>query len=145
TGALAALGLVALGLAVLLEVGLVPAAAGEAERRRGQLAPHPALGAAGRARGRVRVGELLQAVELMAAGGAAERVDGHGVTGWEVDRAPTWGRGGRNQAAASVGAAPRRGRLGHGRRQVELHLEQAAAGPREFVQEAPAGLHFHGP
>src|SRR5690606_12919668 len=49
-GAFAALARqVALPVAVLLEVGLVPAAAGQAELRGGQLAVHPARRAAGRA------------------------------------------------------------------------------------------------
>src|SRR5690606_10527618 len=68
-GALAALaGQVALAVAVLLEVGLVPAAAGQPELRRGQLAAHRALRAAGGAGGRIGVGQLLQAVEVVAAG-----------------------------------------------------------------------------
>src|SRR5690606_10868123 len=58
-------------LAVLLEVGLVPAAAGEAEAGGGDLALHRGRGAGG-AGLRVRIREFLQAVELVAAGIAGE-------------------------------------------------------------------------
>src|SRR6476659_9841953 len=71
---------VALLVAVLLEVGLVPAAAGQAEARRRQLALDRRR-AAIRAGVRVGIGKLLQAVEAVAAGGADEGVDGHGGTG----------------------------------------------------------------
>src|SRR5690606_40111139 len=66
-----AAGQVALAVAFLLEVGLVPAAAGQPERWRGHLAAH-ALGRAVGAGLGIRVGELLQAVELVAAGGRSE-------------------------------------------------------------------------
>src|SRR5690606_26340070 len=69
---------VALPVAVLLEVGLVPAAAGQAERRCGHLPTDLAAGVAGRAGLRVGVGKLLQTIESVAAGGALERIDGHG-------------------------------------------------------------------
>src|SRR5690606_3354926 len=89
--ALAAIGEVALAVAVLLEVGLVPAATGEAERRRGQGALHRG-GAAGRAGIRIRVGKLLQAVEAVAALLAAVRIDGHGDIGrWFVSSAQCGG------------------------------------------------------
>src|SRR5690606_18519893 len=65
-------------LAVLLEVGLVPAAAGEAEAGGGDLALHRGRGAGG-AGLRVRIREFLQAVELVAAGIAGEGVDRHGA------------------------------------------------------------------
>src|SRR5690606_1303559 len=64
-------------LAVLLEVGLVPAAARQAELRGRQAAPDLVAAALGALR-RIGVGKLLQAVEAMAAGGTLESVDGHG-------------------------------------------------------------------
>src|SRR5690606_13932435 len=70
-------GKVALLLAIALEVGLVPAAAGQPEHGRGHLPPHrvPATGRAGIGIG---VGQLLQPVEAVAAIGAFESVDRHG-------------------------------------------------------------------
>ena len=62
---------------VLLEVGLVPAAAGQAEARRGQLALDR-VRAAVRARRGIGIGQFLQAIEVVAAGGAGEGVDRHG-------------------------------------------------------------------
>src|SRR5690606_27963602 len=63
-------------LAFLLEVGLVPAAAGEAEAGGGHLAADGRLAALG-AGLRIGIGQLLQAVELVAAGIAGEGVDRH--------------------------------------------------------------------
>src|SRR5690606_28569502 len=77
--AVALVGEVALLVAVLLEVGLVPAAAGKAERRRGHLAADLARRVAGGADLRIGIGQLLQAVEGMTAGSALEGVDGHGT------------------------------------------------------------------
>src|SRR5690606_17506998 len=106
-GTLAALaaGQVALAVAFLLEVGLVPAAAGQPERWRGHLAAH-ALGRAVGAGLGIRVGELLQAVELVAAGGALEGVDRHG-RGRVAARTRRsiregWGRPGPVQAPAAA-------------------------------------------
>src|SRR3546814_7459986 len=65
-------------LAVLLEVGLVPAATGQAEAGRGDLALD-GRGAAGRAGIRIWVGKLLQAVERVPAGSAGECIDRHGA------------------------------------------------------------------
>src|SRR5690606_28507065 len=63
-------------LAVLLEVGLVPAATGQAEAGRGNLALDR-RGAAGGAGIGVRIGKLLQAVERVPAGVAGEGIDRH--------------------------------------------------------------------
>src|SRR5690606_30594318 len=63
-------------LAVLLEVGFVPAAAGEAEAGGGDLALDRGLAAGGAGVG-IGVGELLQPVELVAAGVAGEGIDRH--------------------------------------------------------------------
>jgi len=57
--------------------GGVPAAAGEAERRRGDAALHGGPGALRTGR-RIRIGQLLQALEAVAAFAAFEVVDGHG-------------------------------------------------------------------
>jgi len=63
-------------VAILLEVGLVPATAGEAERGCGHLSTQPRLAACG-AVGRIRVGQLLQAVKGMATGAAGKGIDRH--------------------------------------------------------------------
>ncbi len=63
----------------LLEVGLVPTAAGKPERRRTQLALHLRRTAAGAVR-RIGIGQLLQPVKTMAAGAALEFIDRHGHT-----------------------------------------------------------------
>src|SRR5690606_18828816 len=68
--------------------GLVPAAAGQAELRGGQLAVHPAFRAAGRAGGGVGIGQFLQSVEGMPAGIAGEGVDRHAR-----GRGSGWGKG----------------------------------------------------
>src|SRR3546814_6684812 len=70
-GAFRTLDQVALLVAVLLEVGLVPAAARTTERRRGHLAADLPGRAAGRASVGKRAGQLLQAVEDGFAGGTA--------------------------------------------------------------------------
>src|SRR6478672_5058544 len=88
---------VALLVAVLLEVGLVPAAAREAEAGRRQLALDRRR-AAIRAGVRVGIGKLLQAVEAVAAGGADEGVDGHGRTVVRKSRRLVWGQRAGNQA-----------------------------------------------
>src|SRR5690606_22632080 len=79
-------------LAFLLEVGLVPAAAGEAEAGGGHLAADGRLAALG-AGLRIGIGQLLQAVELVAAGVAGEGVARHGAREKvrRKDRAPFWG------------------------------------------------------
>src|SRR3546814_10103033 len=91
---------VALLVAVLLEVGLVPAAARQPERRRGHLAADLPGRAAGRARVGIRVGQLLQAVEVVFAGGTAVGVDRHG--GWRglLDAASLGPRQGITSATA---------------------------------------------
>src|SRR5690606_27626977 len=99
--ALAAIGEVALAVAVLLEVGLVPAATGQPERGRGQRALDRRR-IAGRAGLRIRIGKLLQAVEVAAALLAAVRIDGHGDIGWWLASSAQCGGG----AAASKPAAP---------------------------------------
>src|SRR5690606_28708253 len=71
-------GQVALLLAVLLEVRLVPAASRQAELRSGELAADLVL-ATLRALHRIGIGKLLQAVELVATGGTLESVNGHGA------------------------------------------------------------------
>src|SRR5690606_12165079 len=58
--------------------GLVPAAAGQAERRGRELALHRAFRAL-RAGIRIGIRQLLQTIELVATGSALESVDGHGV------------------------------------------------------------------
>jgi len=60
-------GEIALLVAVLFEIGFVPAASAQTERRCGKTA-RDALGTTMRARGRIGVAELLQAVETVAAG-----------------------------------------------------------------------------
>src|SRR5690606_4291485 len=101
-------GQVALAVAVLLEVGFVPAAAGQAERRRGDRALHRGR-AAGRAGRGIRVGKLLQPVEAVAALFAAERIDGHGDVGMEdSSRRAVWGRRSRIQGGRHTPVQPMR-------------------------------------
>jgi hypothetical protein len=70
-------GQISLLVAVFLEIGFVPARAGQTKTRRGQLPAH-LLGAALRTNRRIGVGKFLQAVELVTATAAFEGVDGHG-------------------------------------------------------------------
>src|SRR3546814_18721820 len=95
---------VALLVAVLLEVGLVPAAARQPERRRGHLAADLTGRAAGRARVGIRVGQLLQAGQVAFSGGPAGGVGRKGVWDSVLD--------GASQAPArgvKVGEVPGRG------------------------------------
>src|SRR5690606_12346418 len=71
---------------------------GQAEGRRGQLAAHLTHGSAFRAGVRIRVRELLQAIEFMSACGAAESVDGHMGTRGRREPWAFWGFGRLNQA-----------------------------------------------
>src|SRR6185312_12763816 len=91
-------GEVELLLAVLLEIGLVPAAAGQAERRRTD--PAVQFGCrAGGADGGIGIGQLLQAIKTMAAAAAFKFVDGHGGF-WTPDQ------DGAGLVAISGGPAP---------------------------------------
>jgi hypothetical protein len=68
-------------IAGLLEVGLVPAGAGQAERGRTQLAMQR-LGMAGRAHRGIGVGQFLQMIEMVPATRALEFIDGHANSGY---------------------------------------------------------------
>jgi hypothetical protein len=74
--AVTAFGKIALLVAILLEVGFVPAAAGQPERRRTDHPPQVRRIAGGTDRG-IRIGQLLQVVEVVTATAAFKFVDGH--------------------------------------------------------------------
>src|SRR3546814_14980702 len=130
---------VALLVAVLLEVGLVPAAARQPERRRGHLAADLPGRAAGRARVGIRVGQLLQAVEVVFAGGTAVGVDRHGGWRWLLDAASLRPRPGITSATApgcpTVAAAGRPG--GRGRTRPGTAARPAASARRGNARPAP--------
>src|SRR5690606_29877226 len=131
---------------VALEIGLVPAAAGEAERRRGKPAPHRGLAAA-RTLFRIRVGQPLQTFETMTAFAAVELVDGHALDSRR-------GSGGRCMAGAALlkavkhgswTGAPSNAPVTAGRLPATLFDELAGAAainPDRAATEAP-GLAFH--
>src|SRR6185312_1979640 len=72
-------GQIAFLVAIRLEIGLVPAAAGQPERRRAHPPPQLRRGARRTNRG-IAVGQLLQPIEAMATGVAFKFVDGHGYS-----------------------------------------------------------------
>src|SRR6185437_3761756 len=87
------------------EIGLVPAAARQAKRRRGHLTLHGGVLAAVRTDIGIGIGQLLQALELFAAVAATEHVDGHLGKPWN-DRTMIPPQG-RERGAVYVGMGAR--------------------------------------